>query len=287
MNEAASLDGFLVVVARDDAPDDPISQCFTRSGAQVVGLPLMRKERLLPCHDLDHALDALDTFDCIAFASPAAVDFFAERCAELEIPLRDIVHGLCIAAVGSQTASVLHKHGLHVTVVGERGGAALGEQLNSLRADRHGGADIQKPWRVLLPRAVDGREELQRVLEYAGAQVSVVDVYGSRILPDAELRCWEAMRRVALHRGPRALVLTSPKRVEALAAFWSQADHDDVSELTASASATSRLWPHRSDLMWIAIGETTGEAMRTHGFTPVRIAAQPTPEAMVAAVGGR
>ena len=59
-----------------------------------------------------------------------------------------------------------------------------------------------------------------------------------------------------------------------------------ASESSASAAALGPMHPKHPDVLWIAIGETTGAAMRAHGFAPLRIAEQPTPEGVVAAVAG-
>lgn len=286
MSDTASLSDFLVVVARDDAPDDRFSRHFASRGAQVVGLPLMTKEALDPSPALDAALKALYEFDCVAFASPAAVDFFIGRCLDLGILFKEELNRLCIAAVGKRSAKSLQRYGVTADIIGESGGFELGAQLNAWWAKKQDEVGTRKPLRVLLPRAAGGREELRDVLAQAGAQVVVVDVYRSRPLLTARDNCSHAMRSVELHRGPCALLLTSPKRAELLASLWSRptsgfseaAEQQQPSQPESSPRQTS-------ELLWVAIGQTTGNAMRELGLEPLRVAKEPTPQAVLAALG--
>ncbi|MDP2345220.1 MAG: uroporphyrinogen-III synthase [Deltaproteobacteria bacterium] len=220
--------GWTVIVARDDAPDDDVSLALLGAGARVVPLRLMRMEAI------PFVLPA-GPFDVTAFASRNAVDAF---------PLA--VSGR-IAAVGKVTAARLQERGVVVDVVGDAGGQALACLLI---------AQGIAGQRVLLPRTEGGNDDLKTELEQAGAVVVVVDVTRSVPIEVDVGAVW------ASTAAPRALVLTSPKRVHAL----------------------SHHGPIPADVVVVAIGATTAEALQEAGRRADVVAARPDPEALLEAL---
>jgi uroporphyrinogen-III synthase len=223
-----SLDRWTVVVARDDAPDDEFSQALLAARVGVVPLRLMRTERL------DVEIDG--EFDVVAYCSKNAVDATGG----------DRFGAATVAAVGVATAARLAEHGAVADVVGDAGGAALGALLVA--------KGVQGK-RVLLPRAEGGNDELKDSLEGAGAVVVGVDVYRSvAVEVDAAA--------VVEVEGPRALLLTSPKRARELVEKVRLPD----------------------DVVVVALGETTAAALREFGHRVDVVLPQPTPEALLDAL---
>jgi len=157
-----------------------------------------------------------------------------------------VVAQLRIAAVGPGTAAALAAEGLPVAVVPEAG-----------RRNQEGLADalseVPPGARVIFARALEGREALPRALAARGVQVQTVAVSQTRA------------REMPALPGFDAALFASPSALRAFVARWTVA-------------------PLRSALT-VAIGPVTAEAMGAIGLTPAAVAAEPTPPAMVAALG--
>lgn len=222
------ISDWTVIVARDDAPDDDFSRALLEQRVGVAPLRLMRTQRI------DAAIDG--EFDVVAYCSRAAADAVGGEAFGAKV----------VAAVGDATAQRLRDHGLAVDVVGSGGGAELGAALV---------AKGVKGKRVLLPRAEGGNDDLKNALEGAGAVVVCVDVYRSVAVDVDEA----SVEEVA---APRALFLTSPKRVAEL-----------VKKVRVPA-----------DVVVIAIGDTTAKAITEAGQRVDAILKTPTPEALLDAL---
>lgn len=232
------LAGLTVIVARDDAPDDDISHAAQAAGALVVPLPLMT---IVPAgaDAIAAARSMLAEADVVVFTSRHAVDAVGRA------PLRTNV---VIAAVGEATARALREIGLHVDVIGNGGGAALAERL-SHRVSRR---------RVVWPRGEGANDALASGLRAAGAAaVDAVDVYRS-VPVDIAATVTAAFAR----RRPLALVMTSPKRVQAL-----------VEQVKIPG-----------DIMVVAIGDTTAAACRAAGLRVASMPSSPAPDPVCAAL---
>ena len=172
--------------------------------------------------------------DWVAVTSPSAAPVLA----------RVAVHGAQVAAVGTGTASALVATGLEVTVVGDRGGEALGAHMYA--------AGLRAGDRVVHPCGADVRPELAASLCAHGATVVAVPVY--RMLPDP------VGERAAQEGRFDALVVTSPRNaLRALSLF------DPLPPL-------------------VAVGETTSEVLLRAGVAAVATATDPSPGGVVEAV---
>ena len=149
-----------------------------------------------------------------------------------------------VAAVGQATAGRLRERGVNVDVVGDAGGAALARLLI---------AQGPPGMRVLLPRTQGGNDDLSRLLQEAGAAVVVVDV--TRAVPLVV----DVAAAVQSARAPRAVLFTSPQRVRA---FLLQA----------------AIPP---DVVVVAIGATTADALRTAGQRVDAVPTHPCPKALL------
>lgn len=253
------LEGVSVVVARDDAPDDNISLALSGQGAHVEPLNLMRLDEPEDGSALEAAVRELDTFDALAFTSAAAVERFFSRLDAAWMDLRALKKDAVIAAVGPKTESALRAHHARVDVIGEGTGADLAKALDA--------AMPLQGKRVLLPRAEGGREELREIAADKGAEVVVVDAYRSTPRADAKESVKAALDKVKGAKA-RAVLLTSPRRVEVFAAALG----DDRSALEG--------------FCLLAIGETTKAAMDEAGLEGAVAVESPTPGGVLSTVRG-
>jgi hydroxymethylbilane synthase len=244
------------LVARDEAPDDSLSLALSAQGANVRGLPLMKLDAPEDPSGLERVVRGLGEYDVVAFTSRAAVERFFARMAAAEVDLRQLKPDALLAAVGQRTRQSLEEHGAVCDVVGDAGGAALADAVQAAK-------DL-KGAKVLFPRAAGGREELADKARALGAEVEVVDAYRQVQRDDAQALVQAELK---VEADKRAVVITSPRRTELLV------------ELAGGAEALAG-WTV------VAIGETTAEAAREAGLEP-RVAAKPTPSAVLAALGAR
>lgn len=114
---------------------------------------------------LDDAIDRLATFSWVAFTSQNAVNVFLPRLAQ-----RNLTPGAVkIAAIGEQTANLLRTYGARVALVARQHvSEALANELIAVAS---------RGERMLLVRALEGREILATMLEEAGMAITQVAVY--------------------------------------------------------------------------------------------------------------
>lgn len=250
-----ALSDAVVVVARDNAPDDSLSQALTAQGARVLPLPLMHLDAPDDGAPLERAVRDLSKVDVLVFTSTASVERFFGRMKAAGSDLRSLPASALIAAVGPATRAALEDHHAAPDVVGEEGGDSLAEALKATLA-----LDGRK---VLFPRAQGGRDELVQALELQGAEVDLVDTHLSKVRPDVEAKVRNALQEVALRDAQhKALLLTSPKRVQTLA------DAVDPKALP-------------DGLRLLALGPTTQAAAQEAGFVDVELCSSPTASGVV------
>lgn len=253
--DRAALADAVVIVARDDAPDDSMSLALLRAGAEVVPLRLMALDEPTSGAGLERAVRELSHYDALCFTSVAGVERFFHRLRAAGHDLRGLSANALVAAVGPATAEALGVAGVQVDVVGTGGGEALADALHA--------ALPLTGRRVLLPRAEGGREEFTHRAEALGAEVVVVDAY--RSVPREGLReaVQSAVSAIA-SASHAAVLLTSPRRVELFAQGLEAADR--------RALAHARI---------IAVGATTAKALDAVGLGPVTTLSSASPAALV------
>jgi hydroxymethylbilane synthase len=247
------LEGKKIIVARDEAPDDSLSLSLSARGAEVIPLRLMELDEPDDGAPFENAVRNLGLYDVIAFTSRAGVERFFDKMRTAGVDLRGMKADAVIGAVGPRTRQSLEEAGAHVDVVGDAGGAALGEAIAAAKS--LDGA------RVLFPRAQGGREELIEALEGRKATIDVVDAYRSVPAAGAEAAVKQALE--AAGEGA-ALVLTSPRRVEVLKSIVGDGGAKGVH--------------------LIAIGQTTAEAIKEAGLGEPTVAPASTPAGVAEAV---
>jgi uroporphyrinogen-III synthase len=225
------------------------------SGAQVIASPLLQfalPEDLVP---LDAALQALGEFDWWLITSQHAVEFAASRCDTLGVELTELARAVRVGAVGVATAETARRAGIAVEYVAKQQSAAgLAEELAAKVARK----------RVLLLRSNLADSALPASLAAHGA--AITDVIAYRTLPPAD----EERKRLAA---------ISWEYVDA-AIFFSPS----AIRLLADAIGTEKMKEISGNAVSVAVGPTTAEAARKHGFERCVQAEEPSSAAVAHAL---
>jgi uroporphyrinogen-III synthase len=208
-------------------------------GLETIAMPVTRTEPPRDRHALLRAVEAGGYIAIVVASQRAAMALLDARG---HAPLPEIW------AIGAATASVLEQAHLHPIVPAGGDAVALARALVA-----------QRPIagkRVLVPRAEDGREDGIGTLRDAGAEVDAIVAY--RTVPVSADEPAIASGKAALAAGQAAIaVVFAPSQVAALDA------------LVGVRKTVTR---------WVAIGETTAQALRDAGAEVIAVAATPTPE---------
>jgi uroporphyrinogen-III synthase len=235
MSAPASMS--VVVVTRAEGTDGPLSRELRELGLQVLSWPSVRvgTADLTP---LRRALDAVESFSWIVFASRHAVAAVVER-------LPDAPHDVRIAAVGQATAQVLRQRGWPVDLTPDEPSAA--GLVAAFAARWSAGADAGK--RVLYPASSRALPTISLGLGQLGAQVTQVEAYRTEAaaLDLADCRAWIARGSIA------AVTFASPSAVTELARSLGP---EDFQRLLSGAAA-------------VAIGRTTARELAARGHAAV------------------
>jgi uroporphyrinogen-III synthase len=221
-----------VVVTRAESADGPLSRELRSLGLEVLSWPAVS---VTPADSgaLDEALERLDTFAWIVFASRHAVAAVLERIPKPPAQLR-------VAAVGRATALTLSQRGWPVHLVPEEANAAA---LMAAFAAQWGAEDAGT--RVLYPASSRALPTIAAGLRELGADVRQVEAYRTEAtgLDVAECRAW-------IERGGvGAVTFASPSAVTELARALGEEDF-------------ARLLDHAPP---VAIGRTTARELAAHG----------------------
>jgi uroporphyrinogen III methyltransferase/synthase len=165
------LAGASVVVTRARAQASELAARLRALGAVVVETPAIR---IVPTSE---ELPPLERFDLVCLTSANGVELLFERLAARGEDARALA-GASVAAIGPGTARALREHGVIADVVPERFVAeGLVEALAGVAVSR-----------ALIARASGARDVLPQALRERGAEVEVVDLYGTVAEPiDAAL----------------------------------------------------------------------------------------------------
>ncbi|HET6580075.1 MAG TPA: uroporphyrinogen-III synthase [Gemmatimonadales bacterium] len=223
-------------------------------GASVEEVPLLSFAPPLDWASVDAALGEMGRYEAVVFTSPRSARVFSERAAAALAPGNPAATGNRAATVWAAGAGTAHSVGgafgpvrlPDQRLAGERGaGWALASAMTA--------AGIHGP--VLFPCGDQRRDELPTRLRERGIVVEEVVCYRSVLASEDEAR--RAAARAAV------LVVASPSVAGLLA-------H------ACPAGARPRL---------VAVGPTTADAARAHGWPPARVAPSPTADALAAEVG--
>jgi uroporphyrinogen-III synthase len=269
------LEGVRVLITRSPERSLPLVAALKAAGAQALLLPLIDFERAADQHSLDVACDALGAgaYDWLVITSATTVHVLLAKASERGLSLRQWIPGATrIAAVGPASRTLLETAGLTVDLT---------------PTDEQSAAGLLEVWpagagKVLLPQADIAPARLAEGLRAAGCLVTAVTAYRTVEYPAA------AERRLAIPAGdagpgqvPTSYSLLVP---EAAAAAIAAGEIHAV--VAASPSAVRRIYAlsrlHGCRL--VAIGRSTAEQAAALGLPVAAVAAEPTPQGLVAAV---
>lgn len=268
------LGGARVLVTRSPERSGALVEALAGAGATPVLLPLIDFERAPDQHALDVACDALaaGAFDWLVVSSATTVHVLMEKAAERGLGLGQLVpSGTRIAAIGPATRRLLSAGGLEpaLTPAGQQSAAGL------LAVWPGGG-------RILLPQADIAAGTLAEGLAAAGSAVTAVTAYRTVDYPAA------ADRRLAVQpedgdagQHPPSYSLLTPETAAA-----DIAEGRIAAVIAASPSAVRRisaLGP-LGGCRLVVIGRSTADQAAALGLDVAAVAAEPTPDGLVAAV---
>ncbi|SHO47694.1 uroporphyrinogen-III C-methyltransferase [Anaerocolumna xylanovorans] len=128
--------------------------------------------------EFDRALMSLEQYHWIVFTSSNAVNLFFQRLAKLGIDHRKLSH-IRFAVVGSGTSKILMQYGYHADLVPQQYSAFhLAQELCNI---------VTAEEKLLIPRAMQGSEELITVLDdnnISYEEIKIYDVVSSYYTPE-------------------------------------------------------------------------------------------------------
>ena len=219
-------------------------------GAAVDEFPVIK---FVPPPDygpLDTAISELRSFDWIIFTSANGVEWFVRRLEELGLDIRALGNAK-LGAIGPKTAAALSDLRLKVDhVPSEYVAEAVVREFPEDVSGR----------RVLIPRALEAREELPEGLRARGADVIVAPAY---MTVTDESNAEDLRER--LEEPVDVITFTSASTVNSFFALIGDAKLPE-------------------DVVAACIGPITADAARKHGLTSIVMASEYTIEGLVAAL---
>lgn len=181
-SDAGPLAGRSVLVTRAASQSDALAGPLRELGATVISFPVIETVDPEDWAPVDSAIGALDSYDWVVLTSTNAVERFLGRLAFLGRKTSDL--SACkVAVVGVATARALDAAGVRVDLIpAEYRAEGLVEAFA-----RMGVSGL----RVLVPRALKGRDILPDALRSAGCVVDVVPVYRTvraKVVPEVLAR---------------------------------------------------------------------------------------------------
>ena len=189
------LSGKTVLVMRTRKQAGELSQLLKVQGADVVEIPLLEICPPESYEPLDQAIQNLNQYDWILFTSSNGVAAFHER---LKGHNKDIpaLSQARIASVGPMTARKLEALNIPIEIVAQEHRAE--GLIEALR-------EKVKGKKILIPRAVEGREILVSGLKELGATVDDVATYQTRIPEGSQ----ETLQKLFQKQKPDWVIFTS------------------------------------------------------------------------------
>lgn len=234
----------VVVLTRDAEAAEPYALAIAALGHSTIAMPVTRTEPPEDPGALARAIE-LGGFQAILVASP--------RAALALLGARGHASLGGVWAVGPATARVLELAGVHPIVPeNAKDGATVARAMVGHLAGK----------RVLVPRAEGGRDEAIEILRQFN--VDVISVVAYRTVPVvADAPTLVLGRDALVAGGVAACCVFAPSQVAALDAL---------------------VGVRKIETRWVAIGDTTAEALREAGAEVIAVAATPTPEGIANAV---
>ncbi|MGB3513809.1 MAG: uroporphyrinogen-III C-methyltransferase [Microcoleaceae cyanobacterium] len=180
--EIAPLANKTILVTRAAGQSSKFSDRLQKEGAKVIEMPALVITPPSSWHDLDQAINNMNSFHWLILTSTNGVDYFWQRLVEKGKDSRALA-GVKIAVVGKKTAESLRSRGLEPDFIPPN---FVADSLVEKFPEQLSGK------KVLFPRVeTGGREVLVKELNAKGAEVIEVAAYESscpeNIVPEALL----------------------------------------------------------------------------------------------------
>ena len=256
MSDKKTLSGRRIAVTRPAGQSADWRARLEAQGAEVIELPLIKVTKDVDLNTLLEVLQEFGAYEWIVFTSVNGVKYFFEEFIRVHVDIRAL--GLVrIAAVGEATAAALRDLHLRVDLQPKK---ASGEEL-ALELIKRESIDSAK---ILVVTGNRNREILVEKLHEARAIVDTLPVYKNEetdLTGDPVASAFRA-------KGADAILFASPSAVQS---FFDQA-------------AALKLAPKARKPLAGSIGPTTTAAMKQLGLPVDFEAAEPSLDALVAAL---
>ncbi len=231
--------GQSIVVTRAREQASTLVAGLESLGAQVIQCPAIKIEALEEADymQLDEALEKLAQFDWVVMTSTNGVQHFWNRLRLLNKDARALAHNK-ILAIGPATQQALEERGLFADYIPE---SSISESVAE-------GLVEQGAKNVLVVRATQGRDVIQKVLEASGAQVTLAPCY--RNVPDL------------------SKVETVQKKLAANEVNWITFTSSSTVTNFIEAIGAEALAQSRSAYRIACIGPITAQTARDNGLEP-------------------
>lgn len=221
--ESRPLFGKKIIVTRARGQASEFSRALQAQGAETIEFPTIAIVPPKSWEALDAAIGRLEAFGWVIFTSANGVCYFMERLRAAGKDARALGRSQ-IAAIGSETAAALDRHGLRADLV-----------PSEFKAE--GVVEAFKPHplsgvEVLIPRAREARDVLPRELEKMGARVTIATAYETEKPSGPVERVEEMLNR----REISAVTFTSSSTVRNFAAMFEGRNVADLLDGTVVAS---------------------------------------------------
>lgn len=276
MSDASGpLSGQTVLVPRPIGRAEPIVRALEDRGAQAVVMPLIDFERVQDCEEFTSAMRYLHSgeFQWLLVTSATTVAALLDWCRSQALSLREFIpESTKIAAVGKSTAAALQALGREADFISSRKQSAhgLGEDFPAPTGVAHS---------VLLPQSDLADRDLVEALLDKGWQVAQVTAYRTVDFPaDPERRLPLGAERSS--NGAEWSASQLPLIIR---------DADTVLYALMLAPSVARKFIEAAgarigSVRLVAIGERTAREIEKTGHRVFATAAEPTVEAMMAAL---
>ena len=242
------------MVTRAARQAEELVAALKNAGAEVIHIPTIEFTEPDSWKSFDDAIDNLRGYDWVVFTSTNGVRFFLRRLEQRKKTASDL-DPLRIAAVGERTEAELRRFGVRVTLVPEEfnaeGLVKTFQKMNLMGKS------------ILIPKAQEGRDILEKGLRAYPANVHAVAVYKTHSPAITNLTEQINGKQIDL------LTFTSPSTFKNFAAVFGR------EKLTA--------WK-RNGCAFAAIGRVTADAIAKHDFTVDILPQQTTVASLIEAI---
>jgi len=244
------LAGKRVVVTRPEKLNSVLSQKVRDLGGEALEFPCIQTRPISDNKAFNAALERIKEYNWLVFSSAAGVEVLFDRMYEMGRDIRDL-HGIKIAVIGAGTAKAFTQRGIRIEYMPESYNvASLASGLVNVLAPGE---------KVLVLRAREGSEDLNRIFDQVGICYEDIPVYDTFYESDSSI----FSKEIILSYDFDYAAFTSASTV---GGFVSALPQLDFTKVTA-----------------VCIGEETAKVARSHGMKCI-IAEKATLDSMVEAI---